>query len=252
MPQLFSLKIIKNEPVQPGYSRITCAGNIGAKPGQFVQVQTSDTHDPLLRRPLSVHDSSPATLTLLFRHAGRGTELLARKKPGESLNLIGPLGSGFSIGQQQEAVVVAGGIGAAPLYFLLRQLQESGKKVSFFYGARSKHELLLRQEYSCLATEYAEATDDGSAGLHGFVTELAKKAIAELDADIYACGPAAMLRQVARLAQEFHRECYVSLEAHMACGVGACLGCVVPVGTEGQYKRVCVDGPVFNAQEVFI
>lgn len=250
MPKIHNLEIVKNELLQTGYSRLTLAGSVKAEPGQFMQIQASETYDPLLRRPVSVHDCTEDRLVLLFRQAGRGTALLAKKKAGEYLNLIGPLGSGFPHGNRREAVLVAGGIGAAPLYYLLRRLHASGKRVSFYYGARTKSELLLRDQYKGLTGSYTEATDDGSAGYHGLVTEPAGRAIAELNADVYACGPSPMLREIARLCKEYDRQCFVSLEAHMACGVGACLGCVIPV-VSGGYKRVCVDGPVFKAQEVF-
>lgn len=251
MNKLHNLEIISQETPAPGYRKMTLAGGIEARPGQFVQVSTNDTYDPLLRRPISVHDCSEDTLSLLYRTAGRGTALLAAKTAGETVGLIGPLGSGYPDCSRPEAVVVAGGIGAAPLYYLLKRLQQAGRRVHFFYGGRTEAELLLRDQFRALATHYYEATDDGSAGNRGFVTTVAAAAIGGLDADIYACGPSPMLREVARLAKEKEKNCFVSLEAHMACGVGACLGCVVPVSGEEQYKRVCVDGPVFAAGEVF-
>ncbi|MCR3923531.1 MAG: dihydroorotate dehydrogenase electron transfer subunit, partial [Firmicutes bacterium] len=153
-------------------------------------------------------------------------------------------------GEQSDAIVVAGGMGAAPLLYLLRTLRAAGKSVSFFYGARSASELVLRDQYCGLASVYGEATDDGSQGQHGRVTELISEEMLGKKPALYACGPEPMLRAVAQLAQEHHCRCFVSLEAHMACGVGACLGCVVPISS-GEYARVCVDGPVFAAEEVF-
>jgi len=251
MLKLHTLKIIKQEPVAPGYQRLTLARGIAAQAGQFVQVRVSETLDPFLRRPISVHDAAEDRLVLLYRTVGRGTALLAAKKAGETLDLLGPLGSSFPLTDRAQAVVVAGGIGAAPLYYLLRTLKRAGKQVSFFYGARTEAELLLREEYRALATNYSEATDDGSAGSRALVTDLAAPAIASLDATVYACGPSPMLKEVARLADYYGRSCFVSLEAQLACGVGACLGCVVPVRGQEKYRRVCVDGPVFAAGEVF-
>jgi dihydroorotate dehydrogenase electron transfer subunit len=251
MKKLFELEILKHERISTDTMRLTLGGDIGARPGQFVQVQVSATKDPLLRRPLSIHNADGDKLVLLYRKAGRGTSLLQEKRVGDTISLLGPLGTGFTFGNSSEAMVVAGGIGAAPLYYLLRTLAASGKNVSFFYGAKSSDELLLREEYRALATTYREATDDGTAGQHGFVTDLVKTDIARLDGAIYACGPDLMLHAVAQLAREHDKECFVSLEAHMACGVGACLGCVVSAGPQGDYRRVCVDGPVFNAREVF-
>jgi dihydroorotate dehydrogenase electron transfer subunit len=249
--KLHKLKIIKQELVAPGYQRLTLAGGIAALAGQFVQVRVSETCDPFLRRPISVHHCTEDRLVLLYRTVGRGTALLAAKKAGETLDLLGPLGSSFPLTDRPSAVVVAGGIGAAPLYCLLQALKQAGKQVSFFYGARNQAELLLRDEYRALVANYSEATDDGSAGTRAVVTQLATPAFASLDATVYACGPSPMLREVARLADYYGRSCFVSLEAQLACGVGACLGCVVPVKGQEQYRRVCVDGPVFAAGEVF-
>lgn len=249
MPQKYVLQIEKHEKVAEHVRRLTLSGNIAAKPGQFVQVEVSATHDPYLMRPISVHANGASHLSLLYRVAGRGTELLAKKNVGESLQVVGPLGNGFTLTEQPAAVVIGGGIGAAPLYYLLKALRAAGKKVYFFFGAKSKEELFLLAEYQQLVTHFATATDDGSAGFHGLVTELAKPVIEAQHADVYACGPTPMLREVAQLAKAAKRGIYVSLEAKMACGVGACLGCVVPIGHG--YKRVCVDGPVFPGVEVF-
>ena len=250
MPKKFSLEIVKHEDVGSQVRRLVLQGETGAMPGQFVQVTVGDTHDPYLPRPISVHDCDKNSLTLLYRQAGRGTSLLGSKKIGDILNIVGPLGNGFPQAKGP-AVVVAGGIGAAPLYFLLRTLQKAGQKVFFFYGAKTKSELVLQHNYRALVTEFTVATDDGSDGHHGFVTDIARKTIATHNCDIYACGPEGMLRQVAGIAKEYKRNCHVSMEARMACGVGACLGCVISVGKEGQYQRVCVDGPVFAGEEVF-
>ncbi|EEG78197.1 dihydroorotate dehydrogenase electron transfer subunit [Dethiobacter alkaliphilus] len=250
MTKKMSLEIISHQQVGSQVRRLVLRGKTGARPGQFVQVAVGETHDPYLRRPISVHDCSEDSLTLLYRAAGRGTTLLSAKNAGDTVDIVGPLGNGFPH-HKGPAVVVAGGIGAAPLYYLLRSLREAGQDVYFFYGARTKDELVMQKDYENLVSEYAEATDDGSAGYHGFVTELAQKAIAQREAHVFACGPEGMLRQVSAIAARYNRTCYVSLEARMACGVGACLGCVVPVGTSGEYKRVCVDGPVFAGREVF-
>jgi dihydroorotate dehydrogenase electron transfer subunit len=251
MPGLFDLEIIAHESIAAGYRRLTLAGDIGARPGQFVQVQVSTTLDPLLRRPISVHDADRERLVLLYRVAGRGTELLSGRQAGETVNLLGPLGTGFPMENSPEAILVAGGIGAAPLFYLLKKLTEAGKRTTFLYGGAHAGELLLREPCRSLATVYEEATDDGSAGHHGFVTVLAAQAMAAVDGVVYACGPEAMLRETARLAAKSGRECFVSLEAHMACGVGACLGCVIAAAGGDGYRRVCVDGPVFPAREVY-
>lgn len=248
-PKKLTMEIISHETVGPQVRRMVLAGETDAKPGQFVQVSVSDTYDPFLKRPISVHDAQAGMLTLLYRVWGRGTEYLSKKQTGDTLAVVGPLGNGFPVASRS-AVVIAGGIGAAPLYYLLRDLKRRQIKSSFFYGARTESELVLRDAFRSLAGEYFEATDDGTAGYHGLVTDLARDENADSGADVYACGPTPMLRAAAGWAKSSGRLCYVSLEARMACGVGACLGCVIP-GASGEYRRVCVDGPVFRAEEVF-
>lgn len=250
MPKKFIMEILEHERLSQTVYRLTLSGNISAQPGQFVQVGVSTSSDPFLMRPFSVHDCDGRTLTLLYRVVGRGTHLLAAKKPKEQLEVVGPLGRGFPIVTADEIVLVAGGIGSAPLFYLLKTLRAANKTVHFYYGARSKEDLVLRQQFRLLAAAYSEATDDGTAGHHGLVTELVAQVLLQRRPVLYACGPDAMLRTVANLAKTNSCQCYVSLEAHMACGVGACLGCVV-AKTTGEYARVCVDGPVFSAQEVF-
>ena len=250
MPKKQLLEIINQEKVGEDVYRLTLLGEVAALPGQFVQVSVSPSLDPFLMRPFSVHDCSAGTLTLLYRKVGRGTELLARRRPGELLAVTGPLGKGFPAGKAGRAVVVAGGMGAAPLLYLLRSLRSAGKDVAFFYGAGTAAGLLLQNTYRSLAGEFTAVTEDGSAGEKGLVTHFIRPALAVKQADLYACGPLPMLRAVAALAKEAGADCYLSLEARMACGVGACLGCVIRAA-DGGWRRVCTDGPVFRAEEVF-
>ncbi|NLM45845.1 MAG: dihydroorotate dehydrogenase electron transfer subunit [Firmicutes bacterium] len=250
MPKKQEMMLLRQEQVGEDIFRLTLQGEVAALPGQFVQVGVAPALDPYLLRPFSVHDCSPDTLTLLYRIAGRGTLLLSRRQPGEMLTVTGPLGRGFPAGKADRAVVVAGGMGAAPLLYLLRFLRAAGKDVAFFYGARTAAGLVLQDSYRSLADEYTAATEDGSAGKKGLVTQFVHPALSGKKADLYACGPLPMLRAVAALAKEAGADCYLSLEARMACGVGACLGCVIR-GADGGWRRVCTDGPVFRAEEVF-
>jgi dihydroorotate dehydrogenase electron transfer subunit len=144
-------------------------------------------------------------------------------------------------------------MGIAPLFFLTSELVSAGKTCHLFMGAKNKTELYLRDELIRLVPGLQVSTDDGSAGYHGFVTELAASAIAGMKAPVYACGPGPMLQETARMCTRYQRELFLSLEAYMACGVGACLGCTVTIhpGEETHYRRVCVDGPVFRGEEVF-
>lgn len=220
-----------------------------AKAGQFANVRATEGYDPLLRRPLSIMDSDGETLRLLVQVRGKGTEAIAAKRPGEKLNLIGPLGNSFPKALPgRTPVFVAGGAGAAPFRFLSRTL---GGGI-LLLGAR--HSGLLPD--TAALGEFCEktliATDDGSEGLRGTVVDLLAKTDPAVSV-YYACGPKGMLRAfqswVASNASD--APAYVSLETYMACGIGGCKGCVVPL-TDGSTKLCCTDGPVFSATGVAI
>lgn len=228
-----------------------------ARPGQFIMLEVSDIIGPLLRRPLSIHDTSAGRLELLYEVIGKGTTILSQRKPGEYLDIIGPLGNGFSIAKPQSSILVAGGMGVAPLVYLAKKMviRKSGnqeiRNPLVLIGAKTKRHILCESEFKKLGYAVKVATDDGSRGLNGRVSELLQNTLSTIDyrlSTIYACGPHLMLKEVARIAQEHDIPAQVSLEAHMACGIGACLGCVVE--TKDGYRRVCKDGPVFKAQEL--
>ena len=237
-----------------------------AKPGQFVQIKVTDTDEPLLRRPLSIHSvegHKSGVIELLYKVTGKGTELLSKKKPGEFLDVIGPLGNGFSYPASQRPsvpayILVAGGMGVAPLVFLAEKIvshkvtRSQGHKVIVLIGAKTKSHILCGKEFRKIGCEVRIATDDGSKGLKGKVTELLNKMVTRSPghqgANIYACGPEPMLRAVSKISAAYNIPAQISLEAHMSCGFGACLGCVV--NTRGGYKRVCKEGPVFLAEDI--
>lgn len=233
------------------------------KPGQFVHVLCGTSYDPLLRRPISIHDADPDTgqVVLLYEIRGRGTALLGERAAGDLVDLLGPLGNGFTMpsDSDQPVLLVGGGIGAAPIYFLNRMLAETigCDKITAILGARTSDMLLCSDDFSRAGSAVCIATDDGTLGCKGFVTTLINEHIASLAEGspmplIYACGPTPMLKAVAQIANVHHISCQVSLEAKMACGVGACMSCVVKVhdGDSQKYVRVCKEGPVFNAEEV--
>lgn len=212
-------------------------------------LQVGSSFDPLLKRPLSVFAARGRTLQFLYRIRGRGTLLLSRKKEGETIALIGPLGAGYGA-PEGDFVAVAGGVGIASLFPLLETGWGRGH---LFYGGRDAHELVMLDELRSVAREVSLTTDDGSVGMKGLVTEAFRSHLTESPRSgdampVYACGPSAMLRAVAEICRGKATPCYVSLEERMACGVGACVGCVVM--TTGGYRRVCVDGPVFDAREI--
>lgn len=219
-------------------------------PGQFVHLRIAEGADFILRRPFSVYRAADGRLEILYQVLGRGTRALAQTPAGAVMDLIGPLGHGWQIPEGiTHALVVAGGLGAAPMGMLVEELARRGVAATLAHGAPSADRLLARDlfEATCRRTEVA--TDDGSVGLCGFVTALTDGLIAADRPDVvYVCGPEPMQRIVAAQAASAGVPCQVSLERLMACGVGACLSCVVT--TVHGRKRACVDGPVFDAAEV--
>jgi dihydroorotate dehydrogenase electron transfer subunit len=234
-----------------------------ARPGQFVMLRVADQLYPLLRRPFSIHrlvkaPGRPAGFEILYRVVGQGTSILAARQSGDQLDVLGPLGTSFLLpGAMNRPFVVGGGIGVAPLVFLAERIAarlESPLDCSVFLGALCDEALLCRDVFEKLGMSLNLATDDGSCGDQCLVTHPVEEALADRKPDlIFACGPPAMLACVADLARRHRIPCQVSLEAHMACGMGACLGCAVPQpGHPTRYLHVCQDGPVFDAEEVVI
>ena len=226
-------------------------------PGQFVMVQVPGQLEPLLRRPFSIYnvfgdDPNKQRVEVLYKVVGKGTEILSHMKKGEALNLLGPLGNGFAIPNHEDLVyVVAGGIGIAPMYFLMSDLLKKGwdqKNIVIFYGARTESEIELLTDFEKKHVDIKITTDDGTFGHKGFITERLESHLKKTPPDVmYACGPIPMLKAVALLADTYRVSCQVSLETTMACGMGACLGCAVKNSLNpDKYAHVCVDGPVFD------
>ncbi|MCL1856048.1 MAG: dihydroorotate dehydrogenase electron transfer subunit [Kiritimatiellaeota bacterium] len=250
-----------------------------AEPGQFVHVRIPALRPGALRRPLSLCKVEGDTLTLLYKIVGEGTEALARMKAGETVNLLGPLGNGFPMeglkvegGKVEGAddtstasrlrpstfdlrpILVGGGYGVAPLLFLAMRLKRKG---AVFMGGRTKEDIMLTEEFAALGWDVRLATEDGSVGTKGYVTDAIEEwsVVSGQWSEVvfYACGPDGMLRAVGELAQKMDCAAWLSLDKHMGCGVGACLACIQtlrkPDGTEW-IGRVCKDGPVFEAREI--
>jgi len=224
-----------------------------AEPGQFVHLRVSSTYDPLLRRPFSIHDTSEKSFKIVYDVVGKGSRMLSETKPGAVMDVLGPLGSGFEIAEAKaETCVIAGGMGIAPLVFLARRLKERTDRIIGFVGARSKSKLVGDAALRSLGIEVFTATEDGSVGFSGLVTELFEKVVERRDLKgcaLFACGPKEMLRALARMTVRRSMNGQVSLEEFMACGVGACLGCAVKLRS-GEYRMTCRDGPVFRLDEV--
>ena len=220
-------------------------------PGQFINIRVSDSTNPLLRRPFSVCDVEGDYIYILFKIYGEGTKLLANKKPGDMIDLLGPLGHGFNLTNDHDTVVIAaGGIGSAPFPFMTRIIGDS-KEIITFLGGRSKHDLITYGLKNILIS-----TDDGSMGSKGNVVELIKDNINLLkgkNIKIFACGPNTMLSALKVFCLENNFNCEVSTECSMACGFGICQGCPVEaVNRPEQYYLVCKDGPVFNIRDIII
>jgi dihydroorotate dehydrogenase electron transfer subunit len=246
----------------------------GARPGQFVMLRPSAGADPLLPRALAFYGADPAAgrIDLLYRVVGIGTRLLSELRAGASVALWGPLGTAFALAPagRAEAVgtttpgppgrsasrhlLVGGGIGVPPLVFLAETARRAASGADGFQaliGAATKEYLVGEAELRAAGVPVTVATDDGTRGHRGFVTDLLREALGRDGgpATVYACGPNPMLAAVAHLRAAAGVPCQVSLEAPMACGVGACLGCTVPLAAGG-YARVCTEGPVFDATAI--
>ena len=218
-----------------------------AKPGQFISVYSNDD-SKLLPRPISICeiDKENGSLRIVYRVVGYGTKEFSGCKAGDTLEIMGPLGNGYTL-KKNKAILVAGGIGVPPLFGAARQC---GKNATVAVGFRNKNFVILEDDFRAAGCDLRIATDDGSYGHHGLVIDL----IQDVHPDkIFACGPKVMLRAVTEFAKAHNIPCEISLEERMACGIGACLGCAVELYDENgetYMGHVCKDGPVFDAKEV--
>jgi len=227
-----------------------------AEPGQFIMVKVSDGDHPLLRRPISVHARRDGTLDIFFKITGLGTQILARKKPGDLLDILGPLGKGFTIGEHlkgKTVYAVGGGRGIAPLYFLSQELSSLGARIRIFFGGKTLEDIPLKDKFAQDNLDVLYSTDDGSFGFKGFITELFAGELGnESPTMIYACGPDPMMKAVADEAARRGIPAEFSLESVMGCGIGACWGCVKRIRRQGVdgWLKICEEGPVFPSEEI--
>ncbi|MGE5392010.1 MAG: dihydroorotate dehydrogenase electron transfer subunit [Deltaproteobacteria bacterium] len=224
-------------------------------PGQFVHIRSTLGINPLLRRPLSLYDVDKklGSITLLYKVVGTGTNLLTRIKTKEYVDVMGPLGKGFSLPPKGKRVIlVGGGVGIAPLVYLARILAARGYQVKVLHGVESRNHLVALDKLRQIGVDFMPSTVDGSAGFKGLVTELLQKKINPTEVDyIYTCGPEPMMAAVADYARGRGISGEISLEEYMACGVGACLGCARKLKPDDEnYVKICKDGPVFPMAEV--
>jgi dihydroorotate dehydrogenase electron transfer subunit len=220
-------------------------------PGQFLHIRVHDGVDPLLRRPLSLHRRSreEGWVEVLYKLKGRGTKVLAGREAGEELDVIGPLGRGFPA-PEGVLYMVGGGMGVAPLGAVVEDAADSGGGPKVLIGARTESALLCVEEFETLGADVEVATEDGTAGFKGLVSELLDGK--EKPEVIFCCGPAGMTKAIVRYALSRDVRCWASIEERMGCGIGMCRGCAVPIvdGEDVVYRRVCADGPVFCEREL--
>jgi len=221
-------------------------------PGQFVHIHLGDSGHPL-RRPISVYQADPGRgeIRLLYQTVGAGTRLMATWQLDRRCSLLGPLGMSWPIPEDiHRVLLIGGGIGVAPLAMLALQLKtRPAMRVTMVQAAQTAERLVARDFFEPLVDTWTCATDDGSEGVQGLITQPLEELLAAQEFDVaYVCGPEVMQAPVARLCSQHELSCYVSLERRMACGIGACLGCVVK--TKSGLQKVCQTGPIYNAEEV--
>jgi dihydroorotate dehydrogenase electron transfer subunit len=267
MKELFQKKveILHHKKAAPGYFKMGLAfpelARI-ARPGQFVMVRLPDRYIPLLRRPFSVHSllvegDEVCGFELLYKVVGQATQAMSGLRAGDLLDVLGPLGKGFSCPDGiRDAFLVAGGIGVASLYYLaLNFAEHQAVRSTLFLGGCSAADILCQGAFESMGTKVAITTEDGSLGEKGVITSRVQQAL-NVDGKpdiIYACGPTGMLKAVSDMALTYEVSCQISLETVMACGFGVCLGCAVQkAGSPGAYLHACMDGPVFDSRAIMI
>ena len=247
-------RVVGNENICPHLYRLRLDAPAVAAcvvPGQFIHIRVASGTTPLLRRPFSVYRARGRYVEILYEVVGPGTALLSEKKRGDTLDILGPLGAGFSMPPRDitNVVLVAGGVGIAPFMILSDALKRHGYKPTLLYGARTAGHLHPLKEFVRSGCSVHIATDDGSRGARGRVTKrLDTLQTKNRRTMVYTCGPKPMMAAVQRFAGRYHMPGEASCEEVMACGLGACMGCAVKT-TKG-YKTACNDGPVFNLHEL--
>ncbi len=245
-----NVTILENKKINGKYFKLafrSAALSRNVRPGQFLQVKVQTGRDPYFRRPFSYYRAASNRVEILYEVLGRGTAVLSEKKKGDTLKVMGPLGNGFATVRRKKTVLIAGGVGVPPLLFLA----EKGPASRLLIGTKSKLEVLPSHELKRTKAKVMYATEDGSCGYRGMVTGLLEQLIVDEDPRklfLQTCGPVRMMRAVISLAGKYGIEGEASWDETMACGVGACLGCMVE--TKDGMRRACADGPVFRFKDL--
>ena len=261
MPVQLNAKLIKKEELAKDIFKFSVKAKEitdNAKPGNFIEIRITDQVQPFLRRPISIYniDKENGILEFIFQVKGNGTEILAKREEGQTVDIMGPLGHGtFKFDDYKNIAVIGGGIGVFPLYELSKQAKNAGKKVNIYLGFRDKQYVVLEKEFNEVSDKLVVSTDNGTYGENGFAINFLKEDSEKEKPDcIFACGPIPMLRAVKEFAEQNNIPCQVSLEEKMGCGIGVCVGCSVKTAKSPKddptYYGVCKQGPVFDAKEV--
>jgi dihydroorotate dehydrogenase electron transfer subunit len=253
-------EVISNELIAENHYLLRCSCPeiaASALPGQFIHVLIPQGSGLLLRRPFTVYTVEGDRITMLYQLIGEGTNVLSSLKWGDSIRVLGPLGNTFEISSTPNpAIIVGGGAGIASLMLLAVALREGGLYTLGLVGSMNQARLLSVEDLKSIGVETHIATDDGSVGHHGFVTELLTHILETHELPnpiIYACGPDGMLRAVTKVGLDYHIPTQLAMENRMGCALGVCLGCVCKVQMPDggfEYQRVCTEGPVFNAEDI--
>jgi len=253
--QQFDATIKSNKKIADSFFQMDLSweSSVIPSPGNFLTLRVSEDTTPLLRRPFafSGFDKSASTCSLIYQKRGRGTEILVGKQTGDSINLIGPLGKTFPFPKSNSQVILAaGGIGIGPMLFLASHLRSLNQNFLFIFGCRTNAFIPDTQNFWSL--DPVICTDDGSSGFKGTTADYLKSIDSKLEPDntLYCCGPHPMLKACHETVLRTNGTCWVSVEQIMACGVGACMGCVVKIKGEPGFARACKEGPVFNSNDL--
>ncbi len=251
-------KVVSHAEMGAGYRRLLLESPLiaaEAQPGQFVHVKVPELEASALRRPFSIFNAADGLLELLYKTVGRGTTALTAVKEGDAVTVLGPLGHGFPMKCEGVPLFVGGGYGVAPLYFLAKRfVQAAGlPQPKVFIGGRTKSDLLALDRFAELGVSVQTATNDGSAGVKGMVTDPLDDELSQLwhegkRFELFACGPDPMLKAVAMRATGTGSKGWISMDRHMICGVGACYACIQK--TVRGNSRCCIEGPVFAAEDL--
>ncbi len=228
-----------------------------ANPGQFLEIGCGDYNYPLLKRPISILNIEEDLIEIIYYVIGKGTNMLSKKEPGDLIEIVGPLGNGYSVKDCENHILVGGGYGAPPMVFLANKLLRMNKKNIFVcLGSKTKDMILCKEDFLDLDVNLCLATEDGSLGKKGFVTDIVKTVLDNNKGKtaVYSCGPTPMMENLYKVCREYENVLSIqcAMESVMACGIGVCNGCVIKVKENDReiYKRVCTEGPVFEGAKV--